>query len=365
MATQTTRINWIDWAKLFGIFLVVLGHVYDYCDLTIYVYSFHMPLFFALSGLTFKQRTIREEIIVSTKRILIPYLFFMAIGYVSWITKALLIYPERLYPNIIINGGLKPLLGVLLGVAQDTSFSSCVNIPLWFLPALFCTRVICSFLENLCSKKQLSTTNRNLLYFSVITIFAVISVALQNVNFILPFSLRSVFMVFAFFVAAFLLKDKILNLHKSNAIYRLIIAIVLFTALIFLSNTNGRVNVSGVNFGKYAPLFYINASIGTSAFLLICSLFSFPQKRAFATLGRNTITILGVHAIILNTVIVLIAKTFAGNIALHGPQAVKEFVAIGYPYYSLMLLAAFITIIICLIPCYICERWLPQYIGKK
>lgn len=55
------RIVWIDFLKLFAIFLVVLGHVILFMGLkqnevmhenTLYsfIYSFHMPLFMTISG---------------------------------------------------------------------------------------------------------------------------------------------------------------------------------------------------------------------------------------------------------------------------------------------------------------------------
>ena len=56
MSSPNNRIIWIDISKGLGIILVVLGHTslskisqisYDW------IYSFHMPLFYLLSGLCF------------------------------------------------------------------------------------------------------------------------------------------------------------------------------------------------------------------------------------------------------------------------------------------------------------------------
>ena len=45
--TSQNRIQWIDTAKLLGIYLVILGHIpMTNNDLTALIYSFHMPLFF-------------------------------------------------------------------------------------------------------------------------------------------------------------------------------------------------------------------------------------------------------------------------------------------------------------------------------
>ena len=55
------RIEYIDFMKGIAIFLVVLGHVYQFCfkdtgQVFQFIYIFHMPFFFLLSGY-FAQRT--------------------------------------------------------------------------------------------------------------------------------------------------------------------------------------------------------------------------------------------------------------------------------------------------------------------
>ena len=48
------RVVWIDYAKAFAMLFVIIGHVETGSRLTNWVYSFHMPLFFFLSGITLK-----------------------------------------------------------------------------------------------------------------------------------------------------------------------------------------------------------------------------------------------------------------------------------------------------------------------
>lgn len=46
---MSNRINWIDWAKSLGIFLVVVGHMFYPNDLQYpkyLIYGFHMSFFF-------------------------------------------------------------------------------------------------------------------------------------------------------------------------------------------------------------------------------------------------------------------------------------------------------------------------------
>lgn len=47
------RINYIDIAKGIALFLVIWGHLIPYTTITFRViFSFHMPLFFILSGMS-------------------------------------------------------------------------------------------------------------------------------------------------------------------------------------------------------------------------------------------------------------------------------------------------------------------------
>ncbi|MCK6584746.1 MAG: acyltransferase family protein, partial [Anaerolineales bacterium] len=56
-AVTTTRIDYIDIAKGIGIILVVMGHN-DFALISPFthklIYSFHMPMFFFMSGMFFK-----------------------------------------------------------------------------------------------------------------------------------------------------------------------------------------------------------------------------------------------------------------------------------------------------------------------
>lgn len=48
------RLNYIDYMKTSGIYLIVLGHMFP-CPGTNFIYSFSVPLFFFISGFLFYQ----------------------------------------------------------------------------------------------------------------------------------------------------------------------------------------------------------------------------------------------------------------------------------------------------------------------
>lgn len=54
-SATTGRLEWIDWMKAIGIFLIVYGHLFSIGHW--YVYTFSVPLFFAISGFLCKRES--------------------------------------------------------------------------------------------------------------------------------------------------------------------------------------------------------------------------------------------------------------------------------------------------------------------
>lgn len=78
------RITWVDITKGFLMILVVIGHYPGELDFPLakYIYWFHMPAFFILSGLFFKpildKKDIKPTIHKRFMQLIVPYLFFLA-----------------------------------------------------------------------------------------------------------------------------------------------------------------------------------------------------------------------------------------------------------------------------------------------
>jgi len=84
---EVSRLTWVDYARGIGILLVVFGHVWRglkragmavpcYGFVDSFVYSFHMPLFFVLSGMfaePWAQKPARAALVGRARTILYPY----------------------------------------------------------------------------------------------------------------------------------------------------------------------------------------------------------------------------------------------------------------------------------------------------
>lgn len=77
----------LDWYfKVLGMYFVVIGHASNSGDLNsyrYYIYAFHMPLFFLISGMAFNLQirnkifTLKEMIINKINGLVIPYFIYL------------------------------------------------------------------------------------------------------------------------------------------------------------------------------------------------------------------------------------------------------------------------------------------------
>lgn len=75
MKESLKRVGWIDMAKGYGIILMLIGHLHVN-ELMVWIYSFHMPLFFFVSGYLFNIKSNFLDFSAGkVKRMLIPYVF--------------------------------------------------------------------------------------------------------------------------------------------------------------------------------------------------------------------------------------------------------------------------------------------------
>ncbi|MEH6492916.1 MAG: acyltransferase [Halopseudomonas sp.] len=136
IAAATERSDWVDYAKAIGIILVVYGHVVRglikadlinneqlYQTIDSVIYTFHMPLFFFLSGLFFQSSLSRR----GGRRLIYSKLDTIIYPYILW---SLLQGGAELIMSDFTNGNIQPseVLSIWVPRAQ-----------FWFLFVLFIT----------------------------------------------------------------------------------------------------------------------------------------------------------------------------------------------------------------------------------
>ena len=243
-----SRINWIDWAKSTTMFLVVLGHCHIQSShqlITQVIYSFHIPLFFFLSGLLCPKDFSKSSLLKDCKYIIAPYFVF---GTFLMITHSLLSRDFSFsfyYTNF---GSL--LVGMDAGIG-----------PIWFLPALF----ICKQLYYIIQKCKRLT----IVYIITILLSFIIPYYIAQFNINLPLFADSALFGLPFFLIGNCRFSLIEN-NSPRKIYILFMIAILLTLTIVLSTYNGFGICLLLN--KFRNEFIITTSYGTIVTLSIHSL---------------------------------------------------------------------------------------------
>ena len=142
---NTKRLDWIDIAKGIGIILVVLGHTLvpqvretGFAGfLWIFIYNFHMPLFFFLSGYLFEKGlphyTNKGKFILGKLQyLMLPYLIFSTFAYL-FIGFSLKI---PLLAKVLENGGYTAV-DLKDAILQIVTYNNHIDKHLWFVFSLF------------------------------------------------------------------------------------------------------------------------------------------------------------------------------------------------------------------------------------
>ncbi|WP_336961225.1 acyltransferase family protein [Sphingobium aquiterrae] len=139
MQAKRGRVDWIDQLKGLGILLVVIGHVTTYAPLHHWIFLFHMPLFFLLSGYLGRARASGEIVRSRFFSLLVPYAAFLLL-------VTLLDYA---WGRLDGSGSLLSHHG-LGGAAVRLIFGGSALVgaygTFWFVPCLFVASLACNLI---------------------------------------------------------------------------------------------------------------------------------------------------------------------------------------------------------------------------
>ena len=147
------RIEWIDIAKGMAILFVIIGHTVPFGSIERnFIFSFHMPLFFLLSGYTMKFADSWNDVkIKACKRVY--SLLFPVIGIIA--VSVLLSYSQASYRDFTIL--LKIIQNMLVAVfwGSGVPFGNHPGLGMcWFLISLFWADVIMNGLHLIFKNKK-------------------------------------------------------------------------------------------------------------------------------------------------------------------------------------------------------------------
>ncbi len=281
------RLQFIDAAKAIGISLVVLGHSPGLPGKAlILIYSFHMPLFFFLSG--FLQTSTRsaqppgEGIRKNARFLLVPYLSFFLISLLYWLATRGIGDRAQKFADVDVGDAL---LGLATGLSSDLF----VNPALWFLPCLF----VCACFYLLL---------RRYLPAWAILLGAAAAVAIWTRmdawQTRLPWGLDIVWVAMIFYAAGDAWRDARETVPLGSSRLTWIALPVVLVVLWLAAGVLGRVDMAHAYFGSSMWLYAATAFLGIAAVLMISRFV--PANRPMRWLAEHSLVIFALQAPLLN-----------------------------------------------------------------
>lgn len=265
------RMDWVDISKGITIILMVVGHTRIPTFLTAWIYSFHMPFFFFISGMLTNWNTdFRSFAKKKSVSLLIPFFIYSAVN--------LLLYP--IYGN-----------ESLTAYARLIMYHGWGGIALWFIPILWISLLLCK-----------GTKDSNL----PILLFAMIGFLLSFKKIILPWAASTIPIACVYIL---------LGIYAKNFVYILLgnrkglfFFPIMGLSVTFLVSHYWRVDLASNQILPFFPLVMgsLFGIIGVLCFSKLIEIYapSYIQVALIST-GRNTLEILA-----LSQCIILILNVF-------------------------------------------------------
>lgn len=208
------RVRYIDIARGIAIILMVIGHVLEHGLKRNIIFSFHMPLFIIVSGIFYKERSIKETIKNVLIKLILPYIictfvvsFFTVIIYKTSIEYAFVEWIKQICFSYAFWGDIN------FGVSA-TPLSV-----LWFFPLLAISKLIFTAI------KKISKDN-DITLFCISVFVSYLGYILGIKKYWLPFSIDVAMASVIFYYVGYKLKreqilDQILKNNKLLVIFLL------------------------------------------------------------------------------------------------------------------------------------------------
>lgn len=272
------REQFYDNAKGIGIILLIMGHVYPYGSIPFnMIFTFHMPLFFIISGMLLNNSR-RRDYYGITKKTLISYSFFLLLGIFCLFVRILIgdFSPYGGARNFVVE--------CFYNIGPDSGMVGSI----WFLPILGVSQIIALYLYNVRNKTKKHGIALDVCFLGLLVLLS--NYALSY----LPGCLRlkSIFTATLFVYIGLNWSEEIKDIVL-NAKYKLGQLIIVIPIWAYLALQNKTVNIAVPVYNNYA-IFIICAFLGIYIVFLLSK---FTYGELFSFWGRNSLIIFATHGI--------------------------------------------------------------------
>lgn len=286
-ARSETRIDWIDSLRGLGMLLVIFAHAAPGADsLKTYIHSFHVPLFFFVSGCLFDPRRYTGYAQLAKRRlrtVVIPYGLFFLLSHSVTLVRTYIGDPQSFKPAF----WYEPLTGFFYGTGPWLAAVN--NIALWFLPCLFVTEAIVFFLHRLSRGSHRAFS----LFLALTAVIASAESALVSAR--MPWSADVALTASVFYGAGFLARGfsgRVGAGFLESPLAMAVLSLPFLLAGAAVSMLNSAVLMVDNSYGNY--LFFICAAFcGVFGFAFLAR--ALGRMPVLTYLGRNTLIALVLH----------------------------------------------------------------------
>lgn len=276
------RTAWIDIMRGILMITIVWGHVYNTGILRQYLYSFHVPAFFFLSGFCFTYRhNFRSFFYKRLRTIIIPYFFFSVVSIVIFFICSRFVgsLSQLLECDPATN-----LIVMLYGNSKPEVMR--YNLPLWFLPCLFLTSCI-----GYCEEAIVSLKGKPMRIVAIF-IFALIGAFFsKHEDIALPWHFETSISMAVWFVLGISCRE-FTNRKNGLRIIQRIWPLSICVGIVCCTLNTRTVGVRNEHYGIL--VFYYLAAFSTILGIMGFSIF-IGKNCILEYIGRNSIAILGIH----------------------------------------------------------------------
>lgn len=289
------RKTYIDTMKCIGIILIVMGHIpITNRPIHDWIFSFHVALFFFISGYLHKvvpmnMGFIRKNI-YSLILVTVPYFI---INRIFVAMQNLVFYQDKFNINDILT---QPFFLYITG-------SSNMGV-MWFVVALFWMRIIFNTIVQYFTQKESA--------WILLLLFTILSVSAYYSGFRLNYyQLSAVMLAMPIYCLGYLIKQGewaeryIINLSRTA---KLFVTFIFLLLTILFTKIFSSINLNALEVGTNIFSYYLQTTVGV-AFIFTLSVL-LPCHKIIVNISNGTMVILGFHMILIQCIKLVYKRIF-------------------------------------------------------
>ena len=296
MSSGKTRVVWIDQLRGFAFFCVLFSHLNTYSQIKQVIGSFHMPLFFIISGLLLNperilQKKLGPQILHKTQALGIPYLWTCFTLFPFWVITYKILGNTKVSLVHVVKG---------IFISQNLWYTAPAN-PVWFIGALFFATLYVYVIIKI-------TGTHKAIRFILMAVLMAAGFVCRDL--VMPWHINTAMVGAGYIYIGYLIRTYLLERTEKMEKNRQILVLSLLIAGMFFSYTNTPAIMVTGGYGR-AYLF-----LGSSVLISLALILMFQkaqEDRFMVFMGQNTLFILGAHISIIRLMEKIFPYTMQAN----------------------------------------------------